>query len=111
MFAASVAASSAYRKRGRVKDESEEEQLQSALACLLVAWTAWGVLSGPQAQELAEAAVEDGLRALPLRRIAKAGNSGAWEQNIKRDVFFWLSLWQTDSCVSNFVACKSCPCR
>ena len=38
-------------------------------------------------KKLAEAAVEDGLRALPLRRIAKAGNSGAWEQNIKRDVF------------------------
>ena len=73
MFAASVAASSAYRKCGRVKDESEEEQLHSALACLLVAWTAWGVLSGPQAQELAEAVVEDGLHALPLRKIALAG--------------------------------------
>ena len=87
MFAASVAASSAYRKRGRVKDESEEEQLHSALACLLVAWTAWGVLSGPQAQKLAEAAVEDGLDAPSLRKIALAGNSGAWKQNCKRDVF------------------------
>ena len=52
---------------------------------LLELWS-WGYISAPTAQYLAEGAAMDGSTHPEILQLARAGSSGKWRQNCKRDI-------------------------
>ena len=70
----------------RAANEANELVKPSALARLLLERWAWGDLSGPSIQSIAQAAVIDGAVHEELNIIAKLGSSGAFPANIQRDL-------------------------
>ena len=52
---------------------------------LLELWS-WGYISAPTAQYLAEGAAMDGSTHPEILQLARAGSSGRWRQNCKRDI-------------------------
>ena len=62
----------------------------SHLVATLLALMAWGELSAPTLQRIAEAAVKDGLENQLVQRMARSGSSGAYPGSCHRDI---MKLW------------------
>ena len=62
----------------------------SHLVATLLALMAWGELSAPTLQRIAEAAVKDGLENQLVQRMARSGSSGAYPGSCHRDI---MNLW------------------
>ena len=64
---------------------------RSALAELLLSWHAWGWLSGPLVQKLAEAGQADGIRHPDVIKLASVGGAGVYPQNTRRDILNFVA--------------------
>lgn len=75
-----------YKQRLRAAHHESVAESNSNLAALLVRKWAWGELSSPAVQELAQAAVKDGARGDELKRLSKLGTAGKHTGNCYRDL-------------------------
>ena len=62
----------------------------SHLVAVILAKMAWGEMSAPAAQQIAAAAVRDGLENPQVKKMAEAGNAGMYPRNIARVI---QKLW------------------
>ena len=74
------------RRRKRFRESNPEKQ--SELAYVILVLLAWGRISSVEAQKLAVAGMNDGLKNqyAMLEAIASAGTSGKYAQNTRRDI-------------------------
>ena len=59
---------------------------KSRLAQVLLQFAAWGLLSAPKIQQIAEAAVHDGLKNEAVEKLARVGDYGKYSGNARRDL-------------------------
>ena len=74
------------QRLARARQDQEQERAPSKLASLLVEEWAWGAMSAPKVQALAQAAFEDGLTHPQMERLAKMGRRGLHPGNCHRDL-------------------------
>ena len=81
------------QKLAQLKEEEEEDAVdpgQSQLASQLLGMWAWGSMSAPRVQSLAQAALQDGLHLPDIEKLAKIGGSGRFPGNMQRDLLGML---------------------
>ena len=74
------------RRLAQAQQDEAEEQAPSKLSSLLIEQWAWGALSAPKVQAIAEAACADGLSHPDVEKLSKMGSAGKHAGNCHRDL-------------------------
>ena len=74
------------RRLAQAQQDEAEEQAPSKLSSLLIEQWAWGALSAPKVQAIAEAACADGLDHPHVAQLSKLGSLGSHPGNCHRDL-------------------------
>ena len=76
------------QRQARAKRDEAEEMGPSKLASLLIEQWAWGAMSAPKVQAIAQAAWDDGLHHPDVEKLGKIGGAGSHPGNSHRDLLF-----------------------
>ena len=95
------------QKLAWAETQSEEPPKKSVIADFLICRWAWGDISTPMVQAIAECATKDGAAGDDLQMLARLGSSGKYKQNMHAELVRNLGESHVSGCLrSSFVPLK-----